>query len=791
MDRGKRGQETAVQIGRAILTGIAIFVIATVPGIYIVRYLEIVIIPGVTTGKILLSLTAFGAAVVVLRSIYTKKSVRPQSMGPRMVAAGGWMLFCAWAWTQANRHGFIFTGRELISIMAVLLITEAVIYGAAILKLLQAGNSTAVKTITEANRHLHPKNLYRGIAVVAILATVIAFLEAPLNAVLPLMSLFAIAGAASLKGDKKVTEAIGKLRTKVKETPLSNQLVILMVILFLAFGTFLRIYDLDQQSFHADEFNQLSALVGFSETGEYVQWDFVNEQALKSYNRSKLYTRLASWSIDTFGVNEFGARIPGALVSSLSILLLFFVVMYFFSTRIALWSTAIFAFYPVAIYYARYTRNYSVTHPLFLILIVTGYKTLQHALKISYKKTNSHKPTKHILPFFLWGALSLALFALSVNLNSLTLNLVPAFLVAAVALVVLNRKKISLPVLLAGTGVIAFAGIAFIILNYFKVIYLFNVEAVFAEHLRYLPYSSARPYMSEYLRSMNFPAIASALTILGWIVSGISRNEKQLYFLSLALTPLLLATYFWRQFVDIRYIYVFTPILTTFIAVGITALISLSKELLAKKKWARRLVAIPSVLAFLLVVPLSFPGTYSPPLLQRAHADWKTGDAARVTSRGVSPDFEKAFALVNERWRDGDVLVTTLRQFAPLYFKPENTSADQDIYTVRRDTNDVTLVNNSEFCGNDGESVVVALDQLELSYKRVWIVVEYLHWWEKDANAYIRKNAKNYGAEIGIPKYTYNQFYKKYDYRWPSVFLLNVDKSEPTTPLPSIARCES
>ncbi|MFC1598185.1 hypothetical protein ACFL2M_01490 [Patescibacteria group bacterium] len=780
--------------GRAVLVGILLTIVILLPIFFLLHAFNFYTITGLSTGDFFLGLTAVtGAAFILYASI--KAPSTDYKFGVQEIVLGLICLFSLLTLVYGNDLNISFNVFTFLLILALSFSSiTASIFLHIVRSELQQHKSTKqiINRIRQELRHFHI-----GYRIIIALLGFTLLMNIYIDKLKPqhLLILGLIGGAIYLNRKDPLHirfKEILQAKTEVKGKKYNKSIIIILVVFIVVVGSFLRIYDLDQQNFHADEFNQIAAFEGYIQTGDFVQWDFINQAPQKSYNRSVLYTQAASLPIKYLGLNEFSSRIVGAIVSSIALLVLFFMVRGFTNRHTALWATALYAFYPVAIYYARYARNYSVILPFYLITVFAGYKTLTSFFELIDSLSNNKKRNKKtIINFILWSLLLIAAFLISYQLVPLSINFIPAFLIAALVFTCKFLKKADKKTktqILSVAGVFLFVFGSFLILNYFNVLEIINIKNTLSQHVSLNIINNPHNYLSLFLKSMNFPRIAAIIFLSGIIILAVKPSNKNLYLLIVGLVPLVLAVYFWNRYIAIRYIFMFTPIFFIFSAVALKNLTTLLTRTAARTPIKPLFFIVGLITIITFAIPLSIPGFSLEPFLQKAQADWEGDDAARVIKRGVDAEYKKAFKYINAHWKEGDAIVTGLGSFTPIYLQPSSSTSYPTVYKSFRNSNIVYRINDPNVCSEDTIPVASFID-LEEAHERIWVVDKNMHLWHDAVVKYLLKNATNISKQIGIKKYVYNAYYENKQLFWPSIFLLDTKTGTSKTP-EQIIRCE-
>lgn len=148
--------------------------------------------------------------------------------------------------------------------------------------------------------------------------------------------------------------------------PLLNLKTILWCSI-LALGLILRFYQLDLKPFHHDE-----AIFAMYGVFQYDQPNTAFYKYLPMLNGPILFY-LLEISYKLFGVSDFSARFPGALLSSLMLFIPLYYRRYFSNYWIPLVLTAIIATSPLMVYFARFLRHEFLVFWIYLLGLATHF----------------------------------------------------------------------------------------------------------------------------------------------------------------------------------------------------------------------------------------------------------------------------------------------------------------------------------------------------------------------------------------------------------------------------------
>lgn len=133
------------------------------------------------------------------------------------------------------------------------------------------------------------------------------------------------------------------------------------IVVVLVLAIYLRVVNLDYPDFQNDEFYHLNTAVGYLQTGKFVEWDFLQNEATKEYPRAWPYTWLVAQSFRLFGVGEWQGRLPSVIFGIALLPLIYWFAFKITQSRlIAFLSLYLVSFDQTFIWAARTTRMYAI-----------------------------------------------------------------------------------------------------------------------------------------------------------------------------------------------------------------------------------------------------------------------------------------------------------------------------------------------------------------------------------------------------------------------------------------------
>lgn len=384
--------------------------------------------------------------------------------------------------------------------------------------------------------------------------------------------------------------------------------------------------NLNTQIFHQDEKFSVAVAKGYSETSEFVLWDFLTETPGDDYSRNKLYSYTLSKTGDILGFDELSMRIPTAIIGLVGVLLTFFITSKITNNRyLALVTSFFWSFNDLIIYFSRFARGY-----IFLLLLA------EILLYICWKLYSEKNLKKNIL---LWiGLIIIFLIAYNFHQSVILLLALPTLIASSkyIDFILKNMKK----VLIIGLTLLILAGVLFIqnrLYQHIGICFNCSPNIVYLNHL-------IKPF--DGLDSIIFLFIAFILFIR------IKLDSKFNNILIFSLFFGLFASIFlFNRYEDFRYIAVLQPMLILLM----TYLIGMIVNLAEKKRVLQILIMICVPFVFMKIqIPFFTRDSF---LTKSAQADWESIEGDRIHRRATRPDNEKVFNYIFNQNNDTLTLV--------------------------------------------------------------------------------------------------------------------------------------
>ncbi len=343
-------------------------------------------------------------------------------------------------------------------------------------------------------------------------------------------------------------------------------------------GAYLRLANLNGQSFWVDEMNHVVAAQSLLKGNGAVFPSGL------PYDRSLLFTKLVAHSFALFGVSEFSARFPSAIFGVLSIPLVFFVAARMFRhVGVGLVAAFLQAFTPFNIGWSRVSRMYAIFQFFFLLAAYAIYEGLEGTRE---KKSGIRLFQTWNLDVF-WLAIAALALAAATYLQVLSGVILPALLLFFGLLLVdrliapgvksarVGKYVVLLILLLAGV-----AGIAVLAPDIL-------IQA--REAMRFSPNWAKYDYVQNpfyyfWFLISNFYFTIAAFFLIGVVIAVAELRKAAIYLLLLFVVPLALLSTIFVLKVE-RYMFHLFPFYLLLAAYGAVRLFDLASKVAQLSSW--------------------------------------------------------------------------------------------------------------------------------------------------------------------------------------------------------------
>jgi len=424
----------------------------------------------------------------------------------------------------------------------------------------------------------------------------------------------------------------------------------ILVVFLILTGFWLRYDNLGKINFQNDEFFHLYAAKGYLETGNFVQWDFLNNEAKGEYIRAFPYTWLVAQSFKIFGISEWSGRLPSLFFGVLFLPLIYYLAFKITKNKaVALLTLLLIVFDNSFIWSSRLCRMYS----MFIFFTAIAAYLIFKGLEKKNNKFNYYYLTA--------GGILLA-FTYLVHEAALLLGL--GFLVYFL----FNIKEKRYKILLAASVV---SLIFFLAINFFVVSLTTGDFFTIRAHPNWV-------YFLYPFNQIRLSWLAWLIFLAGFICY--SRSDKiKLYIFSLGLPIIIFFVFFADRYAAKKYILFIIPfILILFVD---------SFYLLIKKFFKSPATIYFLIIIFLLTGPiLSWPSIKINIFFQKAIAD-------ESYEKNDLHDYKTAYQYLEQQYKSGE---------------PVLIQGKESYYFTSTDLNLISMKANKEYKFDDFLQVINA-----------------------------------------------------------------------------------
>jgi hypothetical protein len=443
---------------------------------------------------------------------------------------------------------------------------------------------------------------------------------------------------------------------------------LLVLILIVLLGSFLRFHKLGNNSFVADEFLDINTSYGYAKTGNWKSWDFNLEKPAERENdpsdqRAWIYRWQVAQILKKFPPTEAAARSVSAAWGIISILAIYWVSFRFTGNKyIGLISAFLFAVSASGIVFDRRLRMYAMFLPIFLLFSWFVFQFLESRYKGKNKYLGKVNERLGINILYLLPAVLLG-YASHLT-HELTVNIIPVFIAYCAVLFLfyfLRDKRVlgkfrapevqnrQFPAWGKYAGILALAGLAAAALYYFY-------PAVFSQFGGKIKiFNNNYSYFSKVFSDYSHPLLA--VVFLSWGIFYLcqrARKLKEAAWIAVSfIFTVLMAVFIWRRNAGGQYIFFILPFGIILISAGIYAAAEFFKENLAKYK--NKALAVSLAVSLLLLPNYGY--------------FFEENNAYRQTSKSDNPNYRRIFGYFKKHRLESDVLIT--RNYRNYYFGGE------------------------------------------------------------------------------------------------------------------------
>jgi hypothetical protein len=441
---------------------------------------------------------------------------------------------------------------------------------------------------------------------------------------------------------------MGKILQEVKQ----NKRVYIGFVVVVFLSAALRLWGLGNNPFVADEFLDVNATQGYSQTGQWQAWDFNNGDVSVRDNRASderawIYRWQVAQVLKHLEPTEFNFRLVSALWGILTTLILYLVTFSFTKNRwIALLAAFFWAVSIPAIEMNRKIRMYSMFVPIFLVFSWSLFEFIDSMGSCTGSSCSRKMIWKEILRLrWIYLVPTVIFGALAYHLHPLTGNIIFVLFTYFVVMFVIKRKE--LVAWRYGTYVV-------IMLLGTLLIKLF-VPSVWHELTSSLVFFDNHwSYVGHIMRNYWHPIIGGMLILVGswYLIKKQSDQRPGIWVVVTFFVTVISAIFLWNRNVGSQYIFFVQPFGFILVAGGVYALARYLQKNLGSRS------------VFMIVIILSFV------FLPSYYYFFQDNNTYHITSKADSANYRKVFLFVKKNISDGDAMIT--RNFRNYYYSGLN-----------------------------------------------------------------------------------------------------------------------
>lgn len=430
----------------------------------------------------------------------------------------------------------------------------------------------------------------------------------------------------------------------------------LTVIIFISL--FLRLYNLGEKSFSADEFLGVNTAYGYLKTGEWRRWDFNLEKPFEdneyfktffdfdlwndgsdTYTRAWFYNWQTSQSLRFLpDSQEWSYRLISVMWGVLAVLAVYWVSFKFTKNRtLSLIAALLMAFSLDGIEFSRRMRMYSMFMPVFLVFAWVAFNFFESNMKSRFSwlnKINDKLKLNFIffVPLVLMGLLSM-------HLHLLTANFVFVALVYFMVMAFIRYKEDKN--IKNHYTIYSLAGLIFVGAS-------FQIGGALTASLNWQQHFS---YLNNSFFDYGNWVLAGLFLIMGGIYLLKTKKKEGVFIMANYWVILFLAIFLWDRNVGAQYLFFIKPFQIIMIAAGIWWIASFLRDNL--KKYKQEVYWISMAVMLLAVINFAY--------------FFQAENTYTQTAQSENPNYKKVFGYVLNHKNEKDVLIT--RAFRNFYWQ--------------------------------------------------------------------------------------------------------------------------
>lgn len=545
---------------------------------------------------------------------------------------------------------------------------------------------------------------------------------------------------------------------------------LLLILLFLVYGSFLVLNNLGSADIYHDEQWELQVIHSLNNGEGFRLWNYITSSPMMKINNGIILSSLSYMSTKLFGFNNFSLRLPSAIFGILNILLVFIAFRMYTNKRIGLITSLGFLLNLNALYLARFFRAYTIA--LFFYLLSFIFLSLF----INELKNKKIRMSQSII-FITLGIVSLIISIEERELGKILLILYPlAFLAFILTNLDMFRARVG------KTKLIFALGSLILLIFLLTRIEVLDISLIMKQVSEFISLSKLENPTNIYYYYLFEKYIKSSfafyfLVFVGFfflsfdLLSKKCQSSRKMILLIFTVIPMIFMIYLLNRYEDPRYIYFLIPFVYSFFGSGLDYLIVLFLPRRSDLFKSILILIISLTFFFYLVLPMQdipFTSLKSP-------SSW-SGEEPREYwhHRAVVPEYTKAYSYLNNVQKSGDVVVIIDGAYN-LEVTPGVSYYNLNPWIFTKNITSYEIYNLSSW--DDLNTSLNGVDFFNIvdSHQNgsIYVLGSYLLMLDNSLTSYLINNCTNKAQDLDIMKF--DMWSTQYDGRvyWPNLFICN------------------
>ncbi len=452
-----------------------------------------------------------------------------------------------------------------------------------------------------------------------------------------------------------------------------------------------------------------------------------------------LITMMLALPAQVLGYSEFVLRATVALLGVVVVLLTWFIARRVLKSQLGAYlASAIVAFGIISTYMSRFLRHYTLFTVVGLLIFVMFWYLFRRLLD-----------TKRINYFYLFGSLASVAFV-HLFITPFAISYYAIWLIYFITALVVAKQQRKVLFTFVVLGIIV------LFLETSGAISIFRVRNILINSLEF-GWEQGRTvsYIIWSFGETRLPYYWVAFLVALFTVQAFRTRKLPLILNSLFIwIPFLLLCINVAASHDFRYVTNFLP----HVAIAIAWVVC---EVVRSVKGSVLQAGVFFLIA-LIILPITIPGIYLPPLFEKAQADWQGVDAETLHRRAIAPDYYETMELLDGQLQAGDSVIIA---DGYLYLKPRE---DVEYYALNNWANTSKVLN---YRTNLEKSVYEFIEKKQ----RFFLITSNIHLLDQNLSFYLQDQCRNLMAKPDQARNASSPYYWVAESYFPNLYMCESD----------------